>query len=134
MIICPMLVVELSGLVFAPYDARKDNKRFLNVAFIAGFYIFAFRHIPTSTELRAAEARYFPVAALSDLHRACMHERPLNRYEWGGFLIWNARGIPVFLDSTDIFEYHGVLADYLRATTMSDSLAILDQYHIGCAS
>lgn len=133
MIICPMLAVELAGLVFAPYDARKDNKRFLNVAFIAGFYIFALRHIPTSTELHAAEAQYFPVAALPDLQKACIHEHTLNRYEWGGFLIWNVRGIPVFLDSrTDIFEYHGVLANYLRATTMSDSLAILDQYHIGC--
>ena len=133
MIICPMLAVELAGLVFAPYDARKDNKRFLNVAFIVGFYIFAFRHIPTSMELHAAEAKYFPVAALPDVQRACTNEHTLNRYEWGGFLIWNARDIPVFVDSrTDIFEYHGVLADYLKATTVNDSLAILDHYHIGC--
>jgi hypothetical protein len=70
---------------------------------------------------------------LPDVQRACTNQHTLNRFEWGGFLIWNARGIPVFIDSrTDIFEYHGVLADYLKATTVNDSLAILDRYHIGC--
>ena len=40
---------------------------------------------------------------------------------------------PVFLDSrTDIFEHHGVLLDYLKATGLNDSLAILDRYRIGC--
>jgi hypothetical protein len=133
MILCPMLAVELAGLVFAPYDASKDNKRLLNIAFIVGFYIFAFRHIPGSAALHAAEAQYFPAGSLPDLGKTCLKEHTFNRYEWGGFLIWNSRDIPVFIDSrTDIFEYHGVLADYLSATTMNDSLAILDRYHIGC--
>jgi hypothetical protein len=133
MVICPMLAVELAGLVFAPYRAERDNKRPLNIAFIAGFYIFAFRHIPSSTKLHAAEAQYFPVKAVPVLQKSCIDKDTFNRYEWGGYLIWNARDIPVFLDSrTDIFEYHGVLADYLRATTMNDSLAVLDHYHIGC--
>jgi hypothetical protein len=128
-----MLAVELAGLVFAPYRAERDNKRPLNIAFIAGFYIFAFRHIPSSTKLHAAEAQYFPVKAVPALQKSCIDKHTFNRYEWGGYLIWNARDIPVFLDSrTDIFEYHGVLADYLRAITMNDSLAVLDRYHIGC--
>ena len=33
---------------------------------------------------------------------------------WGGYLIWNVRDIPVFIDSRiDIYEYNGVFADYL---------------------
>ncbi len=62
-----------------------------------------------------------------------MRTNVLNRYEWGGYLIWNAREIPVFLDSrTDIFEHRGVLLDYLKATSLNDSFAILDRYQIGC--
>ena len=67
------------------------------------FYYFGISHIPPSTSLHAAEAKYFPAVALPDLNRACANQNVLNRYEWDGYLIWNAREIPVFLDSrTDI--------------------------------
>jgi hypothetical protein len=133
MVVCPMMTVELSGVVFAPYDAKKDNKPWLNLAVLAGFLTFAVLHIPSSAKLHAAVAQYFPVKALPELESNCADTHVLNRYEWGGFLIWNARNIPVFLDSrTDIFEYHGVLADYLEATNIDDSLAILDHYKVGC--
>ena len=131
-ILCPMLAVELADLIFTPYDATKD-KYLLNVVFIAGFYIFAFIHIPSSAKLRAAEKEYFPVRALPELESGCTNLHTLNRYEWGGFIIWNAHDIPVFLDSrTDIFEYHGVLGNYLNATNIDNSLAILDRYRVGC--
>jgi hypothetical protein len=129
-IVCPMLAVELAGAVFAPYE-RDKNKPWLNALVMAGFCAFAILHFPASATLRAAEEQHFPSGALAALNRCCMQERLLNRYEWGGYLIWNARDIPVFLDSrTDIFEYHGVLADYLSALSLNDSLAILDHYHI----
>jgi hypothetical protein len=127
-----MLSIELGSHVFSPYDPRKD-KRWLNVVIMAAFYFFAIRHIPSSATLHAAESQYFPTAALPDLNSRCVDQRMFNRYEWGGYLIWNAREISVFLDSrTDIFEYHGVLLDYLKATSLNDSLAILDRYRIGC--
>jgi hypothetical protein len=100
---------------------------------MTAFYLFGIYHIPSSASLHAAEAQYFPVAALPDLNSHCADQRLLNRYEWGGYLIWNAREIPVFLDSrTDVFEHHGVLLDYLKATGLNDSFAILDRYRIGC--
>lgn len=100
---------------------------------MAAFLVFAFLHIPTSSRLHAAEARYFPARALPELENNCVDRRTLNQFEWGGFLIWNARDIPVFIDSrTDIYDYHGVLADYLEATHMDNSLTILDRYQIGC--
>ena len=133
LIVCPLLTVELSGVVFAPYDAKKDNKPWLNVAMLAGFLTFAALHFPSRAQLHAAETRYFPVKALPALESDCASQHVLNRYEWGGYLIWNARNIPVFLDSrTDIFEYHGVLKDYLEATNLSHSLALLNQYKVGC--
>jgi hypothetical protein len=102
----------------------------LNAALMVGACVFAISRIPTSATLRAAEAQYFPTAALPELNRCCPGHL-FNRYEWGGYLIWNAHNVPVFLDSrADIFEYDGVLADYLRAVTANDSLAILDRYRI----
>jgi len=131
-IICPMLAVELGNHVFSPYDPRKD-KRWLNVVFMAAFYLFGIYHIPSSATLHAAEGGYFPAAALPELNSRCANERVLNRYEWGGYLIWNAREIPVFLDSrTDIFDHHGVLLDYLKATSLNDSFTVLDRYRINC--
>jgi hypothetical protein len=132
MIVCPMLSIELGSHVFSPYDPRKD-KRWLNVAFMAAFFLFGIDHVPSSSSLHAAETRYFPSAALPALNSRCMNQHVLNRYEWGGYLIWNAREIPVFLDSrTDIFDHHGVLLDYLKATQLDNSFAILDRYRIGC--
>jgi hypothetical protein len=131
-VVCPMLSIELGSHVFSPYDPRKD-KRWLNVTIMAAFYVFAIRHIPSSSTLHTAEAQYFPAASLRDLNSRCINQPVFNRYEWGGYLIWNARDVRVFLDSrTDIFEHHGVLLDYLKATSLNDSFAVLDRYRIGC--
>lgn len=132
-VICPMLAAELSGLLFAPYDASKDNKQALNAVIMAGLVAFVLLHIPSSAELRTAETEQLPVNALPELVGQCSHEHVFNQFGWGGYLIWNAREIPTFIDSrTDIFEYHGVLADYLKATNLDDSPGILDRYGIGC--
>jgi hypothetical protein len=81
--------------------------------------------------MRSAAAPLMPMAATAELQRCCVTGRLLNDYTWGGYLIWNARNVPVFLDSrTDIFEYHGVLLDDLRLLTLRDSFAILDKYRI----
>ena len=40
----------------------------------------------------------------------------LTAYLWGGYLEWYARDLKTFVDSrVDIFEYAGVLRDYLDA-------------------
>jgi hypothetical protein len=132
LVVCPILAIEFAGLVFSDYDSRKD-KRWLNIAFMVGFYTFGVLHIPPSSALHAAESRYFPVAAFPQLQSNCGDRHLFNRYEWGGYLIWNSRETPVFLDSrTDIFEYHNVLLHYLQATNLNSSLEILDRYRIGC--
>lgn len=132
-IICPILAFELSGAVFSPYDPSKDNKWILNLGIMAAFLTFAITHVPSSSVLHAAESHYFPVNALPRLQSRCRDAHTLNRYEWGGFLIWNDRQNPVFLDSrTDIFEFHGVFASYLMATSLHNPAAILNHYQIGC--
>jgi len=131
-IICPILAVELVGAVFEPHDS-KTNKPLLNALFMAGYCAFAIFHIPTPAKLKDAESQYFPVAALPQLQSSCANAHVFNAYEWGGYLIWNQRNIPVFIDSrADIFEHHGVLADYLKVTSLDGSLSVLDHYQIGC--
>ena len=57
--------------------------------------------------------------------------RVFNDCLWGGYLVWNARNIPVFIDSRiDIYEYNGVFADYLDALGIKKTLEILNKYHI----
>jgi hypothetical protein len=57
-------------------------------------------------------------------------ERVFNHYMYGGWMIWSQPSIPTFIDSrTDIFEYKGVLADYLDTIGMKNSVAIVDRYH-----
>jgi hypothetical protein len=93
--------------------------------------VYAIIHIPTSAKLLTKAALSMPQGAVAELQRCCAQGRVLNDYAWGGYLIWNARNTPVFLDSrTDIFEHHGILLDDVRAITLRDSLTILDHYKI----
>ena len=140
-ILCPLLAVELAGLVFAIHDPKSANESSRNSAIIAGCnavimaacLIFVWFHIPRSSALRAAEEQYYPVHALPALETSCSNQHVFNDSNWGGYLIWNARDIPVFMDSRiDIFDFHGVMADSLQALRINDSLAILDRYRIGC--
>jgi hypothetical protein len=54
-----------------------------------------------------------------------------NLYQWGGYLEWNLPQERTFIDSrSDIFEYKGVLNDYLQIVNLTDSQEILDRYRV----
>jgi hypothetical protein len=55
----------------------------------------------------------------------------LNFYLWGGYLGWNDRDLKMFVDSrVDIFEYAGVLQDYLDLLALKQPQSLLDKYRI----
>jgi hypothetical protein len=55
----------------------------------------------------------------------------LNFYLWGGYLNWRDPSVKVFIDSrVDIFEYAGVLRDFLDLLALHDPQPILDKYQI----
>ena len=55
----------------------------------------------------------------------------LNFFLYGGYLGWSDRNLKVFIDSRiDIFEYAGVLQDYLDLLGLTKSQEILDKYGI----
>ena len=56
----------------------------------------------------------------------------LNEYSWGGYLIWASPERKVFIDGrTDIFDWTGVLRDYMRWQTLQDDPnKLLDDYKV----
>ncbi len=87
--------------------------------------------VPSNAQLSAGIVEEYPVAALSHLKSIPPDVRLLNDYDWGGYLIWNARQLPVFVDSrVDIFEYSGIFADYLDIMGLKNSLELLRKHDI----
>jgi hypothetical protein len=78
---------------------------------IAAFVAFAMLIAGIATAPRDPDLSAFPIAALPQLRAG---PGLLNRYEWGGFLIWYAPATPVFVDGR-LFPYVGEALDDYRA-------------------
>jgi hypothetical protein len=132
----------LAGLVLTPYLAReftfatrdreKSDKPLLNAALIAVLMGFAAVQIPSDLELKEQADRGYPARAIAYLRTVPPGILMMNDFNWGGYLLWNAREIPVFIDTrADVFEQQGVLADYLDATKLERPTEVLDKYRVG---
>jgi hypothetical protein len=127
-LITPLLAAELDFL--PPYRPSVD-KPWLNLVLIVAIAAGCIWQFPTEGFLQRDTLRNYPVKALEYLREFHPEGPVLNDYLWGGYLIWNVRHIPVFIDSrVDIFEYNGVFADYLDLTQLRNSVGVLDKYHI----
>jgi hypothetical protein len=127
-VITPMLARELDFL--PPYQPSADRP-LLNAVLIVAIVAGCAWQFPNQELLQRDAIRNYPVQALGYLKEFHPEGRVLNDYLWGGYLIWNARQIPVFIDSrVDIFEYNGVFADYLGLIGLHNSLAVLNKYNI----
>ncbi len=128
-IVTPVLAAELSLRGFGGPAA--PDKPGLNLAMLAALLAIMVWQIPSNAQLSAGIAEEYPVAATTYLSSIHPQDRVLNDYDWGGYLIWNARQIPVFVDSrVDIFEYRGIFADYLDIMGVKNSLALLRKHDI----
>lgn len=75
--------------------------------------------------------KLFPSAALSALDRLPRDARLFNEFGWGGYLEWTCSHRAVFIDSrTDIFEYNGILRDYLDIVRVKQPIELLDHHRI----
>jgi hypothetical protein len=127
-LLTPMLAKELNFL--DPYDPGRD-KPWLNALLIVATIVGCTLRLPSSEYLMRDTVRQYPVLAMNYLRDFHPKGRVFNDCLWGGFLEWNARDIPVFMDSRiDIFEYNGVFADYLDALSVTRTLEVLDKYRI----
>ena len=128
-ILTPVLAAELS--LRGAGGAGASDKPALNLAMIAAMAAIIIWQIPSNAQLSSGIAAEFPVAAIGHLNSIAANDRVLNDYDWGGYLIWNTRQIPVFVDSrVDIFEYSGIFADYLDIMGVKNSLELLRKHDI----
>jgi hypothetical protein len=124
----PVLAKMLNFL--PPYKAAVD-KPMLNALLILAALGGMIWYRPTSTELGSSLGREYPTHALPYLAAHPLDGPLLNYFAWGGYLGWNDENLKVFVDSrVDIFEYSGVLSDYLDLLALNRPQQILDKYKI----
>jgi hypothetical protein len=126
----PLLAERLD---FLPPYRRDQDKPWLNALLMAIALFSVGARFPSAPQLDAGIARYYPTRAIAPLQSRVRQQpgRVLNDYLWGGYLIWNCRDIPVFIDPRlDVFEYHGIVQEYLDFADLHDSLERLDRERI----
>jgi hypothetical protein len=90
---------------------------------------------PRNAQVRSAVEEGYPSGMLTYLQAHPPQGNVLNFYLWGGYLGWHDPSLKVFIDSrVDIFEYEGVLKDYLDLLGADDldrrPDGIIDKYNI----
>ncbi|HEV2274922.1 MAG TPA: hypothetical protein VGR96_12200, partial [Acidobacteriaceae bacterium] len=138
-LVMPLMAKDLAGLGACLRAARRlpspdrpaRNRPWLNAALLLILALWAVHRFPRESRLMGSQSAKFPQTALQYLSGFHPRGNVFNDYLWGGFLSWNTRQIPLLIDSrVDIFEYKGVLRDYLDATRLRNTLAVLDKYKI----
>lgn len=82
--------------------------------------------------MRRAQERVLPVEAATFINQTPLPGKMFNSYDWGGYLIFAARNVPVYVDGrTDLYA-GAVLEDYFTITFLrKDWQALLNQQGIG---
>jgi hypothetical protein len=111
-------------------DTRKVNA--VSILLLLGAMAYFW---PREAKVQQSVAETYPAGVLPYLSVHPPQGNVLNFYLWGGYLGWNDPEMKIFIDSrVDIFEYAGVLKDYLDLLG-TDNLqkrpdALLDRYKI----
>jgi hypothetical protein len=106
---------------FPPYRLQLETPR-VNVAVMLAMIVAMTYFWPHGAAIRKSQEETYPAGVLTFLKAHPLQGNMVNYYLWGGYLEWNDPAVKVFIDSrVDIFEYAGVLQDYLDLLG-SDSL------------
>ena len=126
-LIMPLLARSLSTQ--AP-TGTSHYRGWMGVAVLLAIMPFIMKRFST-TDIMKQEEKKYPFGALPLLRQLPPDARVFNEFAWGGFLEWNVRRLPMFIDSrVDIFEYNGTLRDYLDVIDIKNPLGILDRRDI----
>jgi hypothetical protein len=125
-VVCRVLAASWRG-----YRASQDHPK-INAALMAAALVLIWSKFPANSKLQAQIDQAYPTAAVAYLHDNGVSGNMLNEYVWGGYFIWSAPERKVFVDGrTDIFDWTGVLGEYMRWYTLQESPnALLDKYQI----
>ena len=122
-------------LDFLPPYRPKGDVRALNAVLVAAAIVAMIWFWPHEGKVRRSIEETYPAGAIAYWQAHPPQGNVLNYYLWGGYLGWHDREFNDFIDSrVDVFEYAGVLKDYLDFLGADDMDhrpdAMLDKYHI----
>lgn len=129
----------LFGILTAPilshYGWAREKRRaypLANAALIGACLLAIVWLFPDNKALKTQLESQSPVAAVQYLRQAHVGGPLLNEFQFGGYLIWSMPEAKVFIDGrTDLFDWTGVLREYLRwALLQDDPKVLLDKYGI----
>lgn len=126
------LFAELFARWIPQYRAEIDRPAFnaVLIGVIAVGIVFLF---PSHRALDEQSDAEYPRSAARYLADHPVHGTLFNDYGWGGYLIWAVpRPSRVFIDGrADVYEYGGVLADYLSITRLEpNAMQLLKKYDV----
>lgn len=123
--------IVAKSLDFFPRYRPLDDTPKLNALVILLIILALIYWRPTESRIAPSLDRSFPTHLVPYLKAHPLEGNLLNFYFWGGYLGWNDPNIKVFVDSrVDIFEYEGVLNDYLSILMLKDPDAVVEKYGI----
>lgn len=126
------LLAELLTQWVPPYQPAKDQY-VLNVVLMALIVTGIVKFFPSNQELERELEYKMPVKAVRFLRAHRAMGRMLNDAYWGGYMIDKlGPAHKVFIDGRfDIYEYSGVMADYLSITRLApDTQFLLKKYNV----
>ena len=127
-VIAPLLAKILDFV--PPYRREMDTpviNTFAILLMIGGMVYYW----PRESQLQRSVDSQYPAQAVSYLEAHPPSGAMVNYYLWGGYLNWKDPDLKVFVDGrADIFEYTGVLKDYLSLLEFENLETILDKYKI----
>ena len=127
-VLIPIVAPKLQ--ICPPYDSAKDNS-WRNMFAAAALIVLLVWGYSTEARLQAIVDTDFPRDALHYMQQHNITGRLFHKYDFGGYIEWNAPEIKTFADGrTDIFVYNGVFDDYLKARDVRQPFEIFDKYKV----
>ena len=124
-LVTPILAGEIERSFLSEPDTGKTIP-VMNALMVAAAAAVVLYMFPTQAALEKKLAEAFPLRMIASIQP---NWRTFNMDHVGGRMDFDSK--PCFLDSRfEIFEHGGVLSDYLSATGVQNSLAVLDKYRI----
>src|SRR5579863_9340794 len=125
-VVAPILAKTLDFV--PPYRRELDTpvvNTFAILLMVAGIAYYW----PRESQLQRSVDDQYPLHAVAYLQAHPPTGPIVNYYLWGGYLNWKDPNLKVFVDGrADIFEYNGVLQDYLSLLQLQGPETILDKY------
>jgi hypothetical protein len=125
-VVAPVLAKILDFV--PPYRPERDTP-VINTFAILLMIVAVIHYWPRESRLQSSVDDQYPIQAISYLEAHPPSGPIVNYYLWGGYMNWKDPNLKVFVDGrADIFDYTGVLKDYLALLQLEDPEPLLDKY------